>query len=162
MTDTILRAPTSRVPPRPQGARVASALDLLDGASESLVESSHAVQVRERYLTAHLAALRAAAAVLAIRGPQLVGAERPSGGPPNIWELVPAVAPELSEWADFFAYSTSRRWAIDEGHEVVTARDADDLLRQAQEFLELVRATLRLPGRSGPRLRLSPALTPHG
>ena len=81
MTDTILRVPTSRVPPRPQGARVASALDLLDGASESLVESSHAVQVRERYLTAHLAALRAAAAVLAIRGPQLVGAERPSGGP---------------------------------------------------------------------------------
>ena len=145
-------------PQQPQAARVVSALNLLDGSSESLTEASHAVQVRERYLTAHLAALRAGAAVLAIRGPRLVGVARPSGGPRNLWELIPAVAPELREWADFFAHSTARRWAVDEGRDLVTARDADDLLRQAQDFLHLVRTTLGLAGRSGPTLRLSPAV----
>ncbi|MEI2775329.1 MAG: SAV_6107 family HEPN domain-containing protein [Tetrasphaera sp.] len=136
-------------------ARVASALDLLEGAAASLVEASHAGQITERYAEAHLAALRAAAAVLAAHPPRAGG-----GSPRNIWELVPAIAPELVEWAEFFAYSSRRRWAIADGIELATAREADDLLRAAADFLELVRGTLGLPpraGRSSAPLRLTPA-----
>lgn len=139
-------------------ARVASALDLLDGAAASLVEASHAGQVTQRYAAAHLAALRAAAAVLAAHPPPAAGAA--GGGPRNVWELLPAIAPELAEWAGFFAYSAHRRWAVADGTELVSVREADDLVRAAQDFLDLVRDTLGLPLRSsGPAepLRLTPA-----
>lgn len=139
---------------RLDGARVASALDLLDGAAASLIEASHAPQAAERYAEANLAALRAAAAVLAVQVPQ--AREVRGGGPRNVWELVPELAPELGEWAGFFAYAAKRRWALDDGLDLVSVREADDLVRSAQEFLDLVRGHIGLPRRAE-RLRLSPS-----
>ena len=93
----------------------------------------------QRYALAHLAALRAAAAVLSCRatpGPQ-------RGRPKSAWVLLSAVAPELSEWAAFFATGARKRAAAEAGIAgVVTPREADDLLRDAQSFLAVVETTL--------------------
>jgi hypothetical protein len=62
-----------------------------------------------------------------------------------VWEVLPTVAPELTEWAVFFAESGRRRLALERGADVVTPRDADDLVRSGERFLELVRAALHLP-----------------
>ena len=55
------------------------------------------------------------------------------------------VAPDLGEWAAFFAGSGRRRAALERGSAVASSREADDLLRQAEIFLELVQADLGLP-----------------
>ncbi|MBO4207916.1 SAV_6107 family HEPN domain-containing protein, partial [Micromonospora echinofusca] len=93
-----------------------------------------------RYAAAHLAALRAAAAVLAARA-------RPAPARRNritsVWVLLVAVAPELGEWATFFAASAGKRAAAEAGiPRVVTTREADDLLRAAEEFVTVVETML--------------------
>ena len=74
------------------------------------------------------------------------------------------MAPELHEWADFFALCAARRdgslraggtaYADGRGgpNEPVTAREADDLVRAAQEFHDRVRTLLGLTRRAGPVL----------
>jgi hypothetical protein len=53
--------------------------------------------------------------------------------------VLPRVAPELAEWASFFAASATRRAALEAGRtSVVTAREADDLLRDAERFGDVV------------------------
>jgi len=106
-------------------------LDLLDRSRESLIDARHETTVERRYQIAHLAALRAGAAVLAARS-------RPSArvrGMVTVWDLVPALAPELSEWSTVFARGAARRGRV-------SAREADDLLRDAERFLELVAHSL--------------------
>lgn len=117
-----------------------SALDLLDRAERGLDRAGWARTAGERYVEAHLAALRGAAAVLAVRG-------RPGGrGPANVWALLPRVAPELGEWAAFFAAGAPRRAAVEAGRpEAVTPREADDLLRDVHAFTDLVAGMLGLP-----------------
>ncbi|MDT5024642.1 MAG: hypothetical protein QOE61_1068 [Micromonosporaceae bacterium] len=95
-----------------------------------------------RFATAHLAALRAAAAVLAARA-------RPEPRRRNrltsVWALLAAVAPELGEWAAFFAAGASKRAAAEAGiPRAVTAREADDLARAAEQFVEVVACSLGL------------------
>jgi hypothetical protein len=80
---------------------------------------------------------------------------RPAGGarrsrPTSAWVLLSAVAPELAEWAEFFAAGARKRSAAEAGlPHAVTAREADDLLRDAEQFLLLVETTL---GRSAQHL----------
>ena len=122
-----------RVPP--------SSLDLLDRSRDSLVAAVTASTAGERYVAAHLGALRAAAAVLSVRG-------RPhrAGRPRSVWEVLPAVAPELGEWAIFFDAGASRRAAIEAGRDdVVSSREADDLVRDGEAFLVVVEQLLGLP-----------------
>ena len=95
-----------------------------------------------RYATAHLAALRAAAAVLAARA-------RPEPRRRNrltsVWVLLAAVAPELGEWAAFFAAGAAKRAAAEAGiPRAVTAREADDLVRAADQFVEVAANSLGL------------------
>ena len=53
------------------------------------------------------------------------------------------VAPELSEWAAFFAAGATKRAAAEAGiPRVVSAREADDLLRAAEQFVSLVEVAL--------------------
>jgi len=55
------------------------------------------------------------------------------------------VAPELTEWASFFAAGAAKRAAAEAGiPRVVTAREADDLLRAAEQFIGVVEVTLGL------------------
>ncbi|MDQ6650641.1 MAG: SAV_6107 family HEPN domain-containing protein, partial [Actinomycetota bacterium] len=91
-----------------------------------------------------LAALRTAAAVLAARArPALPGTSR--GRPASAWVLLAAVAPELGEWAAFFAAGAVKRSAAEAGLPgAVSAREADDLFRDAQTFMAVVETTLGL------------------
>ena len=61
-----------------------------------------------------------------------------------MWELLPRVAPELTEWSAFFAASARRRAAVERGSRI-TGRESDDLLRQAENFLEIIQDLLGLP-----------------
>ena len=97
-------------------------LDLLDRSRESLIDARHEPGVDRRYQIAHLAAR-----------------SRPSArvrGMVTVWDLIPTLAPELSEWSGVFARCASRR------ADRVTAREADDLVRDAERFLELVARSL--------------------
>ncbi|HET7666793.1 MAG TPA: SAV_6107 family HEPN domain-containing protein [Mycobacterium sp.] len=119
------------------------ASQLLAVARRGLREAAASSRPGERYATAHLAALRCAAAVLAARTrPDMPGGKR-GRGPRNAWALLSAVAPELAEWAAFFAAGAAKRAAAEAGIDgVVTAREADDLLRDTETFLALVETTV--------------------
>lgn len=137
--------------------RVEAAVELLHAAGESLTAAHLAGNVRARAAATRLAVLRAAAAVLAVRSTPRPGAEdsppaaevrRPSAagaskhGPLDVWSALPRVAPELTEWAQFFAAvlpeEGERGWWP-------SVREADDLLRQGEEFATVVAGQLGLP-----------------
>jgi len=121
----------------------AGSLLLMERSRTGLLRACAARTSAERYVAAHLAALRAAAAVLAVRG-------RPNrhSRPSNVWEVLARVAPDLEEWAAFFAATASRRAAVETGHgEIVDSRQADDLLRDAASFHLIVQDLLGLPRR---------------
>ena len=123
-------------------------------AAESLRDAVVAPDVPTRYACAHVAALRAAAALLAARA-------RPAGSPgarrrpqKNAWVLLAEVAPELAEWATFFAAGAAKRAAAEAGsHRAVSEREADDLVRDADRFLAVVEQALGLaPHTASPQL----------
>lgn len=117
--------------------------DLLAAAGHCLAAATGAVRPIDRYASAHLAALRGASAVLAVRAHPICGRRR---RPATAWELLVVVAPELSEWAAFFAAGASKRAAAQAGlTQAVTTREADDLMRDAATFLALVAAMLDVP-----------------
>ena len=114
--------------------------DLLVAAQRGLVEATYAETAAERYVGAHLAALRSAAAVLAARAQPAKGRARLR----SVWSVLPAVAPEFTEWAQFFAASAAKRSAAEAGLRVVTQREADDLLRDAETFHDQVCTLLHI------------------
>ena len=59
--------------------------------------------------------------------------------------MLAEVAPELGEWAAFFAATQARRDAVHAGG-WVGAREADDLVRDAQGFLAQVERSLGAAG----------------
>ncbi|HEY7719064.1 MAG TPA: SAV_6107 family HEPN domain-containing protein [Pedococcus sp.] len=138
------RSDTTRAAPR--GATAGAALELVERARADLLEACHTRGVAERYLQSQLGAMRAAAALVSARA----GGERQSG-PQSLWDLLPAVAPELTEWAEFFAVTTARTLRPGSPGRTtmagapVSAREADDLLRQAETFVDLVCRSLGLP-----------------
>jgi hypothetical protein len=110
-----------------------SACVLLERARQGLLDAEYATHPVERHAQAHLAALRAAAAVLAART-----RPRRRAQPTSAWNLLTTVAPELAEWSAFFATASGTRAAAQAGvHRLVTNRDADDMVRQAGQFLIL-------------------------
>lgn len=120
-----------------------AALGLLRQASEALAEAHRESEPLRRYPAAYLAALRAAAAVLAVRARPQVPPPRRGGGGRNVWHLLAQVAPELGEWAAFFASCSATRAAAEAGiARLVGQREADDLLRQSEQFVGIVRAAL--------------------
>jgi uncharacterized protein (UPF0332 family) len=133
---TVRRLPTRRVAP--------SALALLQAARQGLAEAAEATAPASRYVAAHLSALRAAAALLATREP--AGTNR-RGRPRSVWVLLPEADPALSEWAAFFAAGADKRAAAEAGlPRAVTAREAEELLHDAEIFVALVEDSLGLPG----------------
>jgi len=138
--------PVRRTPVRwssaPRGA-----LDLLTQARRGLTEAALDPDPAERYAGAHLAALRVAAAVLAARArPDDERPGRRRRAPRSAWELLPRVAPELTEWATFFASGARKRAAAEAGLPgAATGREADDLVRDVETFFRLVVKLLALP-----------------
>jgi HEPN superfamily protein len=147
---------------RPEDMTLMVSNDDLQRARSSLAEAELAPRPSDRYLAAHLAALRVVAVVLSHRAPPTTG--RPNGrarnGRPqnssaqnssaqkgrsqngrrqNAWRMLAEVAPELAEWAAFFAATEPKRDAIRAGAtSIVSGREADDLVRDAEAFLRVV------------------------
>ncbi|MFF0788448.1 SAV_6107 family HEPN domain-containing protein [Streptomyces spiralis] len=121
-----------------------AALDLLAKARAGLEEAAVLETPNERYATAHLAALRTAAAVLAARA-------RPEPTPRrrarirSAWEVLPEIAPELTEWSVLFAAGARRRALAEAGVQGAAGRrDADDLIRDVAMFIRIVERMLVL------------------
>ncbi|MFH9228501.1 SAV_6107 family HEPN domain-containing protein [Streptomyces lydicus] len=121
-----------------------AALDLLAKAQHGLAEARTLETPNEQFATAHLAALRTAAAVLAVRGrPETTVRRRQRIR--SAWEVLPEVAPELAEWSALFEAGAPRRAKAEAGIAgAASRRDADDLLRDAAMFLRLVERMLLL------------------
>ena len=133
---------SSRTPrSRPQVQVLSRAVGgLLTASRQGLADAEGAQVAGERYALAHLAALRAAAAVLAARAQP----HSRRGRPVSAWRLLTEVAPELGEWAAFFAAGAAKRAAAEAGRPVVSQREADDLIRDSERFLLAVLALLGL------------------
>ncbi|MBU6347907.1 MAG: hypothetical protein KGQ38_04770 [Actinomycetales bacterium] len=108
-------------------------VNLLVEALGNLEEAIVADRAGEKYVLAHLSALSAASALLAAYA-------RPNTKKPtSAWVLVAKVVPEFSEWAAFFAAGAGKKAAAAAGlGGAVTPRQADDLVRDAYEFITLV------------------------
>lgn len=135
---------TIPVRPMPRRRLAPSALSLLRTSRQGLVDAAEASVPGSRYVAAHLAALRAAAAVLAVKGePADVKGRRK---PRSVWVMLTEVAPTLQEWAAYFAAGAPKRAAAEAGlPRAVTSGEADDLMRDAEIFVSLVETTLGLP-----------------
>jgi hypothetical protein len=133
MTD--LRRATA--PPRLEGS--GSTRGLLVQAESVLGEARRAEEPGEQFRLAHLAALRVAAAMFAARG-------RPAGARRRLvsaWVLLESIAPEMKEWAQYFAAGARARAAVEAGAaSAVSPRVADDQLRAAEQFLLIVETSL--------------------
>jgi SAV_6107-like HEPN len=146
--------PSTSPSARPSAPLPATAVTALMRAHEALADAANATAPAPRYAAAHVAALRATAALLAVRTrPSSRRAQR------NAWTLLAQVAPELEEWAVFFAAGAGKRAAAEAGlSRAVSTREADDLLRDSGRFLALVERMLGLPSRHDPsQLALPPA-----
>ena len=121
-----------------------AALDLLAQAYRGLDEARSMEGPLERYAVAHLAALRASAAVLAVRG-RPEESPRKRGRIRSAWEVLPEVAPELAEWAVYYAAGASKRAAAEAGiASAATMREADDLIRNTALFVRMVQRVIAL------------------
>jgi hypothetical protein len=126
--------------PTHHSAAPESALTLLAQAENGLEAAETEDDPAQRFAEAYLAALRAAAALLAMRGRP----HRARSRPMSVWTLLSSVAPELREWAAFFASCSATRAAVQAGiTRAVSTRSADDLVRQSGQFIELVARAIR-------------------
>jgi hypothetical protein len=128
--------PAAPAPPAPPPSR--TVVQLLGAARDELRNAQTEDDPAERFRAAHLGALRAAAAVLALRA-----RSKRASRPTDAWTLLASVAPEYGEWAAFFAAHSATRSAVEAGvRGRVSQRDADDMVRQADLFLALVTRTV--------------------
>jgi hypothetical protein len=126
--------------PHHHSATPEPALALLAQAENGLEAAETEDDPAQRFAEAYLAALRAAAALLAMRGRP----HRARSRPMSVWTLMSSVAPELREWAAFFASCSATRAAVQAGiTRAVSTRSADDLVRQSGQFIELVSRAIR-------------------
>ena len=107
---------TQATPGRARCRVAPTALALLESARHGLANAADETSVGGRYVAAHLAALRAAAAIVAARPAPGTGRRRKA--PPSVWALLPRA---------------------------VSGREADDLLRDAETFLSLAEEALGVP-----------------
>lgn len=117
----------------------------LSRARATLVAAELTDRPAERYLMAHQAVGQVAAIVLRLRGSGVRPPRR------NVWDLVAQVAPELAEWAGYFHALQGKRSAVQAGvTSVVSAREADDLVRDGYAFAALIEERLdRIQSRRG-------------
>ncbi|GIG38540.1 SAV_6107 family HEPN domain-containing protein [Cellulomonas phragmiteti] len=112
--------------------------ELLGRADAELLAAQFSGEPWEMFSHAHLAALRAGAALVAARG-------RPSGrgAPRTVWGMLDAVAPELHHLSALFAHAATLRSAVDAGRfELVSALRAERALCAAEDLVDAVRDAL--------------------
>ncbi|AEE45734.1 colicin transporter [Cellulomonas fimi] len=149
------RAVVHAVPPvEHRGADVAPpvparAVELLTRADAELLAAQFSSEAWEQFSHAHLAALRAGAAVLAARG-------RPTGRRAlrTVWDMLDVVAPELASWSGYFAHAAALRSAVDAGRfDSVSAARAEEAVCAAEDFVDAARRAVETePGGRVPRM----------
>jgi hypothetical protein len=120
----------------------AAALELLAKSDAELVAATLASEPADRLWHAHMAALRAGAALLHATG-------RPARrGVRTVWDMVAVAEPELAGRAAFFADNAAARSAVEAGRRHVVDEDrAERAVAEAEDFHAAVRARLGLtPG----------------
>lgn len=129
---TTILVPTHAMPQR-------SPAELIDLARRTIAEAGVLEQPSTRYAAAHLAALRAAAAVIGARGrPQ----RRPRSAITSVWVLQTIVAPELGEWAAYFAAAACDRAAVEAGVAIVSAEEADRMVEHTRRWIAVVEGAI--------------------
>jgi phage tail protein X len=124
-------------PPRLPNAAIA----LVAASVRGISEAHQAESAAESYAAAHLAALRAAAAVIAVHG-----RTSRSSRVRSVWVLLSEAAPGLAAWSQFYAAGANKRMAAQAGlAHLVTATEAGNLLQASEEFLGVVSAMLGIP-----------------
>ena len=122
---------------------------LLARADAELVAAALAQEPGERFVHAHLGALRAAAAIVALRArPVRRGRAR------SVWDQLADAEPGLAAWSGYFASGARVRAALDAGRDdAVDRRRADELMACAEDFRDEVAMLVdpdagfvRLPG----------------
>ena len=126
----------------PQSTRAA---ELLRRADAELVAARLSGEAWELFTHAHLAALRAGAAVVAAR--TAVPARPGRKALRTVWELLDAVAPELAAWSAYFADAAPLRSAVDAGRfEELSAGRAEQALFWAEDFVDAACSAVRGEG----------------
>lgn len=136
IADRPTKVMTTMTGPEAPGPEIPPYLADLRRAESALLAAELSPGPAGRYLAAHLAAMRTAVTVLAVRArPRRTS----TGGPADVWQVLARLAPEYGEWASFFAAGRQKWLLVQSGaYTAVTEREADDLLRDAQEFHDLV------------------------
>ena len=115
-----------------------ASVELLAAAVQGMGPAALESDPERRSGRAQLVALRAGAAVLAAHARADAEARRPR----SVWTMLCGISPELREWAEFFALSErimQQRRKLTHGElPAVTAREADDLVRDARRFVDVV------------------------
>ncbi|GEN79250.1 hypothetical protein AFE02nite_09840 [Actinotalea fermentans] len=112
-------------------------LDLMARSRAELSAAASAPDVGASFVHAHLAALRAGAALVQARG-----RPGPRSGARTVWDMVTRVAPTLADYAAYFAANAATRSAIEAGRLDVDAGSAERALGVAEQFHEAVRVVL--------------------
>ena len=137
--------PSGREAPLP-----ASALELLVLSEAELVAATLASDAADRFLHAHLSAVRAGAALLQVTGRPARRRLR------TVWDMVAVMAPDLARWAGFFADNAPLRSAIEAGRtHVVDDRRAERAVCAAEDFHGAVRDWLGLAPGDASQLRFA-------
>ncbi|PJI94352.1 SAV_6107 family HEPN domain-containing protein [Luteimicrobium subarcticum] len=119
----------------PGPVAVPRAVTLLLARADAELAAAHAAgEPAERFVHAHLAALRAAAALVALRN-----VAAPRGRTASVWVLVERAEPGLAAWSSYFADGARLRAAVDAGRfDAVDPARADELVRCAEDFRDEV------------------------
>ena len=128
---------TATPPPAPAHSR-----DLLAGSARELLAAGSADEAGSRYAHAHLAALRAAAAVLAARAAAQPRSRRGSRLRSAWVRARPRSPPRLAEWPALRGRRRQRAAAEAGVRGVVTDRERRHLSAEVETFLALVARTL--------------------
>lgn len=111
---------------------------VLEQARTLLSDARAAPTAAERLLIAHLAALRATAALLAVLTSTAIPVRR---RPTSAWVLLERALPEFADWAAYFAAGQGQRAVAAAGtHAAVTVEEAAELIDATTTFLALVGA----------------------
>jgi len=116
-------------------ARAGRPHELLARADAELLAAQYSGEPWERFGHAHLAGLRAAAAVVARRG-----TPTGRGAPRTVWGMLTQVAPELERLSRYFAEGAALRSAVDAGRfDEVDEDRAERTLCAAEDLVDAAR-----------------------
>lgn len=119
-------------------SRVESTRRSLRRSDVELVAACEASDPADRFMHAHLAAIRAAAVIV-----ELHGRPSPRTGARTVWEMLTYVSPDLAAWAVYFAAGARERAALEAGKlDAVDQTRADELLACAEDFRDEVAMAL--------------------